>query len=78
MKQPHPRALDLAAEQERDVEGDVFRFQGVAFGGVHAADGAADALGRPGTWSVRSSGFSTSPVVRVFQPLGQGSTAPTG
>ena len=45
-EQPHPRALDLAAEQERDVEIDVLGLQRDALGGVHGADRPADALRR--------------------------------
>src|SRR6478672_4188674 len=45
-EQPHPRALDLAAEQEGDVEGDVFGSQRRAFGGMDQADRPPDALCR--------------------------------
>ena len=70
-EQPHPRALDLAAEQERDVEGDIFRLQGVAFGGVHGADGAADALGSLKHGRRVHQGFDLAGV-GIFQTLGQG------
>ncbi len=45
-EQPHPRALDLTAEQERDVEGDILGAQRRAFQRMHLADGVADPLRR--------------------------------
>src|ERR1039458_791367 len=70
-EQPHPRALDLAAEQERYVEIDVLGLQRDAFGGVDRADRPADALRRLKHGRRVQQRFDVAGV-RVFKPLGQG------
>ena len=70
-EQPHPRALDLAAEQKRHVEIDVLRLQRDAFGGVDRADRPADALRRLEHGRRVQERFEVAGV-RVFHSLGEG------